>query len=47
VITTDEHLLLLRNGERVLDLDPAEMFALRDAIDDGARHLREGLACAK
>lgn len=43
VISTDEHLRVMRDGVLVLDFDPHAMFALRDAVDEGAAKLRAHL----
>lgn len=42
VITPDEQLVLIEPGGRGLGLDQGEMFAARDAIDEGVAELRQG-----
>lgn len=42
VITTAEKLILLVAGTQGVRLDQSEMFAVRDAIDEGVRDLRAG-----
>lgn len=41
VVTTAEKLVLLVPGSTGLRLDQAEMFATRDAIDEGVSEMRE------
>lgn len=41
IVTTDERLILLPPAAPGLRLDQTEMFAVRDAIDEGVQDLRE------